>query len=68
MEDGTDRPVAYASRTLIVVKKYSQIVKEGLAIVFGTKKFHNNIFGRHFTIMSNYKLLSFLFSENNNNS
>ena len=65
MEDGTDRPVAYASRTLTVAeKKYSQLEKEGLAIVFGTKKFHNYLFGRHFTIESDHKPLSFLFSEN----
>ena len=65
IEDGTDCPVAYASRTLTVAeKKYSQLEKEGLAIVFGTKKFHNYLFGRHFTIESDHKPLSFLFSEN----
>ena len=68
MEDGIDRPVAYASRTLTVVKKIFSDSERRMAIVFGTKKFQNNIFGRHFTIKSNYKLLSFLFSENNKNS
>ena len=68
MEDGTDRPVAYASRTLTVVKKIFSDSERRMAIVFGTKKFHNNIFARRFTIKFNYKLLSFLFTENNKNS
>ena len=44
--------------------KYSQVEKEGLTIIFGTKRFHNYLFGRHFTIESDHKPLSFLFSEN----
>ena len=65
IEDGTDCPVAYASRTLTVAeKKYSQLEKEGLAIIFGTKEFHNYLFDRHFTIESDHKPISFLFSVN----
>ena len=37
MEDSTDRPI---SQTLTTAeKRYSQLEKEGLAIVFGTKNF-----------------------------
>ncbi len=40
MEDGKVRPIAYVSHTLTPAeKKYSQL-EEGLAIVFGVKRFH----------------------------
>ena len=40
LDDGTEKPIAYASRTLnMVEKKYSQLDKEALAIVFGVKRF-----------------------------
>ena len=41
MEDGSERLVAFASRSLSVVKKNAQVEKEGLAIVFTVKKFHD---------------------------
>lgn len=64
-EDGSDRPIAYASRTLSPAeKKYAQLEKEGLAIVFGVSKFHQFLLGREFTILSDHKLLQYLFSEN----
>ena len=44
-------------------KNYSQIEREGLAIIFGVKKFHNFLFGRHFSIESDHQPLSYLFSE-----
>ena len=64
MEDGSERPIAYTSRTLNPAeKRYSQLDKEALAIVSGVKKFHNYIYGHHFTIQSDHKPLSFLFHE-----
>ena len=61
-----ERPVAYASRTLTPAEKnYSQLEREALAIIFAVKKFHiiNYIYGRHFTIESDHRPLSFLFHE-----
>ena len=50
-EDGSDKPIAYASRSLAPAeKKYSQLEKEGLAIVFGVKKFHQYLYGRKFVV------------------
>ena len=65
MDDGTEHPVACASRTLSPAeKKYAQLDKEGLAIVFGVRHFHHYLLGRRFTIYSDHKPLQYLFSEN----
>ena len=64
MEDGSEKPIAFASRSLAAAeKKYSQLDKEGLAVVFGVKKFHQYLFGRSFTIKSDHRPLQYLFSE-----
>ena len=64
LDTGEEKPIAYASRTLNSAEcHYSQLEREGLAIVFGVKKFHNYLYGRHFTIESDHQLLSYLFSE-----
>lgn len=62
MEDGVERPIAYASRTLAKAEKgYAQIDKEGLAVVFAVKKFHQFLYGRHFKIYTDHKPLLGLF-------
>ena len=64
MSDCQDKPIAFTSRSLAPAeRKYSQIKKERHAIVFGVKKFHQYLFGSHFTILSDHKPLQFLFSE-----
>ena len=64
MDNGEERPVAFPSRPLNPAeKKYSQLEKEGLAIIFAAKKFHHYIYGRHFIIESDHQPLSFLISE-----
>ena len=48
MPDGYERPVGFASRTLLKKEKgYSQIEKEGLSYVFGVTRFHTYLMGRH---------------------
>ena len=54
----------HASRSLAPAeKKYSQIEKEGLAVVLGVMKFHLFLYGREFVILSDHKPLQFLFNE-----
>lgn len=61
-DDGSERPIVYASRTLSVAKqKYSRIDKEALAIYFGVKKFHQYVYGRQFTLYSDNKPLVAIF-------
>ena len=48
VEDGSEMPIAYASRTLNVgEKRYSQLDKEAAAIMFGVKRFHQYLYGRN---------------------
>ena len=63
MQDGTDQPIAFASRSLSKAEKgYAHLDKEGLAIVYGVKKFHQYLYGRKFTITSDHKPLEHIFS------
>ena len=63
-EDGLDKPITFSSQTLTPAeKKYSQLEKEGLAMVFGVKRFHQYLYGREMTMLSDHKPLQNLFRE-----
>ena len=58
LDNGTEKPISYASRTLSAAeRKYSQLDKEALAIIFGVKHCHQYLYGREFVILSDHKPL-----------
>ncbi|CAG9116185.1 unnamed protein product [Plutella xylostella] len=59
---GDERPICFSSRTLNSAERgYSQLDKEALAIFTGVIKNHQYLFGRHFTIKTDHKPLTFIF-------
>ena len=64
MPDGQERPISFMSRTLTSAESnYSQLDKEGLAVMFGIQRFHKYLYGRKFVICTDHKPLIFLFNE-----
>ena len=62
LPDQSEHPIAYASRTLNKHEKmYSQLDKEGVAIIFGLKKFNQYLYGSHFTLSTDNKALRYIF-------
>ena len=65
-EDGSERPIAYASRTLSNSEKnYAQVDKEALALVFAVQKFHTYLYGRKFVLVTDHKPLVTLLGPKN---
>lgn len=61
--NGNERPIAYASRSLNSSEKnYSQIEKEGLAIIFSITNYYMYLFGRKFTLRTDHKPLLKIFT------
>lgn len=64
MPDGQGRPISFMSRTLTSAESnYSQLDKEGLAVMFGIERFHKYLYGRKLVICTDHKPLLSLFNE-----
>ena len=60
--DGTEKPIAYASRTLNKNEiNYSQVDKEGASIIFALKKFNQYLLGNNFTLTTDNKAIKKVF-------
>ncbi|XP_026526821.1 uncharacterized protein K02A2.6-like, partial [Notechis scutatus] len=58
LPNGNEAPIAFFSRTLSKTERnYSQLDKEALAIVSAIKRFHEYVYGRPFTIITDHKPL-----------
>ncbi|RXN14561.1 putative protein K02A2.6-like protein [Labeo rohita] len=62
--ESTEKPLGFMSRTLTAAeKRYSQLDKEGLAVIFGIQRFHKYLYGRAFALCTDHKPLINLFNE-----
>ncbi|XP_031336222.1 uncharacterized protein K02A2.6-like [Photinus pyralis] len=65
LPDGTERPIAFASRSLSNSEKnYSQIDREATAIYWGMRKFFHYCYGRKFTLITDNKPLTSILHPN----
>ena len=61
--DNTERPIAFASRTLNKAETgYSQIDKEALSLYWGVRKFSTYLYGHKFTLVTAHKPLLGIFN------
>lgn len=59
MPNGEEKPIALASRTLNKAElNHAQLEREALSIFFGVGKFHQYLYGRNFTLLTNNRPLT----------
>ena len=67
--NGREKPIYYASRVLFDAEKnYSQIEKEGLAIVFAMRRFQRYLAKQHFILFTDHRPLLKIFGQNETTS
>ena len=63
--NGEERPVAYVSHFLSQAEQnYAQTEREALAIVFAVQRFHQYLYGRDFTLVTDHHPLCKILGEN----
>ena len=61
--DGSERPILNISKILSTTqRRYSQIQKEALSLVYALRKFHQFLYGRKFIVVTDHKPLVTLFA------
>ena len=64
MPDKSEHPEAYASRALTSPEKnYAQVKREAVVIVFPVRRFHQYLYSRTFTLVTDHRPLCKIFDE-----